>query len=60
MRNQSDNQVSFKPISLDMLVDSPVVTGEFYKNIDITPKGEPIHHQMDIVADSEAALDHER
>ncbi len=56
LANQSDNQLSFKPISLDMLVDSPVVTGEFYKNIDITPKGEPIHHQMDIVADSEAAL----
>ena len=56
LANQSDNQLSFKPISLDMLVDSPVVTGEFYRNIDITPKGEPIHHQMDIVADSEAAL----
>jgi len=56
LANQSDNQLSFKPISLDMLVDSPIVTGEFYRNIDITPKGEPIHHQMDIVADSEAAL----
>ena len=56
MRTSLDNQVSFKPISLDMLVDSPVVTGEFYRNIDITPQGEPIHHQMDIVADSEAAL----
>ena len=56
LANQSANQLSFKPISLDMLVDSPVVTGEFYRNIDITPKGEPIHHQMDIVADSEAAL----
>ena len=56
LANQSANQLSFKPISLDMLVDSPIVTGEFYRNIDITPKGEPIHHQMDIVADSEAAL----
>jgi len=56
LASQSANQLSFKPISLDMLVDSPVVTGEFYRNIDITPKGEPIHHQMDIVADSEAAL----
>ena len=56
LANQSANQLSFKPISLDMLVDSPVVTGEFYRNTDITPKGEPIHHQMDIVADSEAAL----
>ena len=54
--NQSGNQVSFKPISLDLLVDSPVVTGEFYRAIDLTPPGEPIHHEIDMVADSEAAL----
>jgi predicted metalloprotease with PDZ domain len=53
---QLGNEVVFKPISLDMLVDSPVVTGEFYRSIDITPAGEPIRHEMDIVADSEAAL----
>ncbi len=50
------NEVKFKPISLDMLVDSPVAAGEFYRNIDITPEGEPIHHEIDIVADSEDAL----
>jgi predicted metalloprotease with PDZ domain len=55
--SQSGNQVTFKPISLDMLVDSPVVTGQFYRNIDITPKGEPVHHEIDMVADSEAALE---
>jgi predicted metalloprotease with PDZ domain len=54
--NQSGNQVVFKPISLDLLVDSPVVTGEFYRAIDLTPPGEPIHHEIDMVADSEAAL----
>jgi predicted metalloprotease with PDZ domain len=53
---QAGNQVAFKPISLDMLVDSPVIAGEFYRSIDITPEGEPIHHVVDIVADSEAAL----
>jgi predicted metalloprotease with PDZ domain len=52
----SGNEVSFKPISLDMLVDSPVATGEFYRAIDLTPPGEPIHHELDMVADSEAAL----
>ncbi len=56
LASQSGNAVSFKPISLDMLVDSPVVTGEFYRTIDITPAGEPVHHQIDMVADSEAAL----
>jgi predicted metalloprotease with PDZ domain len=55
--NQSGNQVTFKPISLDLLVDSPVITGEYYRAIDLTPPGEPIHHEIDMVADSEAALD---
>ncbi|MGA2651759.1 MAG: M61 family peptidase [Terracidiphilus sp.] len=55
--NQSGNQVSFKPISLDLLVDSPVITGQYYRAIDLTPAGEPIHHEIDMVADSEAALD---
>jgi predicted metalloprotease with PDZ domain len=54
--NQSGNQVSFKPISLDLLVDSPVMAGEFYRAIDLTPPGESIHHEIDMVADSEAAL----
>ena len=50
------NQVLFKPISLDLLVDSPVITGEFYRSIDLTPPGEPIHHEIDIAADSADAL----
>jgi len=52
----SGNVVSFKPISLDLLVDSPVIAGEYYRAIDLTPAGEPIHHEIDMVADSEAAL----
>jgi predicted metalloprotease with PDZ domain len=54
--HQSGNEVTFKPISLDLLVDSPVVTGEYYRSIDLTPPGEPIHHEIDMVADSEDAL----
>jgi len=53
---ESDNEISFKPISLELLVDSPVIAGEYYRAIDITPPGEPIHHEIDMVADSDAAL----
>ncbi len=53
---EDGSQVVFKPISLDMLVDSPVIAGQYYRAIDITPAGEPIHHELDMVADSEAAL----
>ncbi len=56
VENQSGNQISFKPISLDMLVDSPIIAGEYYRAIDITPPGEPIHHELDMAADSQAAL----
>ena len=56
VENQSGARISFKPISLDMLVDSPVIAGQFYRAIDLTPPGEPIHHEIDLVADSEAAL----
>jgi predicted metalloprotease with PDZ domain len=55
--SQSGNEVSFKPISLDLLVDSPVISGQYYRVIDITPSGEPIHHEIDMAADSEADLE---
>jgi predicted metalloprotease with PDZ domain len=54
--HESGSQVSFKPISLELLVDSPVITGQYYRSINLTPPGEPIHHQIDLVADSAAAL----
>jgi predicted metalloprotease with PDZ domain len=56
IEKQTGNQIAFKTISLDMLVDSPVIAGQYYRMIDITPAGEPIHHELDMVADSEAAL----
>ena len=54
--SQSGNQATFKPVSFERLVDSPVISGEYYRAIDITPPGEPIHHEIDLAADSEAAL----
>ena len=56
VENAAGNRVSFKPISLDLLVDSPVIIGEYYRSIDLTPPGEPIHHEIDIAADSADAL----
>jgi predicted metalloprotease with PDZ domain len=56
MQSQSGNEVTFTPVSLNRLVDSPVDEGQYYRMIDLTPPGEPIHHEIDMVADSEAAL----
>ncbi|HVC19331.1 MAG TPA: hypothetical protein VNE16_04570 [Vicinamibacterales bacterium] len=56
MASQAGQEITFKPITLNLLVDSPVIAGQYYRAINITPPGEPIHHELDLVADSEAAL----
>jgi predicted metalloprotease with PDZ domain len=56
VEKQSGNEITFKPVELNRLVDSPLIAGQYYRAIDITPPGEPIHHELDMVADSEEAL----
>jgi predicted metalloprotease with PDZ domain len=57
VENHEGNRVTFKPVALNRLVDSPVIAGQYYRAINLTPPGEPIHHEIDIVADSPRALD---
>jgi predicted metalloprotease with PDZ domain len=56
IEHAAGDEVTFKPVALNRLVDSPVIAGEYYRAIDITPPGEPIHHELDLVADSAEAL----
>jgi len=57
IERQSGDSVTFKPVELNRLVDSPVIAGQYYRAIDLTPPGESVHHEIDIVADSAQALD---
>jgi predicted metalloprotease with PDZ domain len=52
--NGSD--VAFRPVSLTTLVDSPLIAGENYRLIDLTPAGAVPRHVMDLVADSSSEL----
>lgn len=54
--DRDDNTLEFKPVSFTNLVDSPVLTGRHFKEIDLTP-GKTPHHYLDLIADSDAALD---
>ncbi len=47
--------VEFSPVSLNTLVDSPVLTGLNFRVIELTP-GEQPSHEIDIAADSPADL----
>ena len=56
VESQSESEIAFQTSPLDRLLDSPLIAGEFYRTVDLTPSGEPVHHEIDLVADSEAAL----
>ena len=51
-----DDATDFRPVSLETLVDSPVVAGLYYRNIPLTASGAQPSNVMDLVADSAAAL----
>ena len=55
--HESGSEVDFKPVDLERLVDSPVIMGEYFNNVDVTPPGEPIHHELDLAGDSAASVD---
>ena len=52
--SQDGGEIRFQPVSLTMLVDSPVISGEYLK---VVPLSENPRQEMDIAADSAGALD---
>jgi predicted metalloprotease with PDZ domain len=57
LQSEEGQVITFKPVSLTMLVDSPLLTGLNLREIDITPQGEPRVHKLDLAAESNSALD---
>jgi predicted metalloprotease with PDZ domain len=54
--SEGSDAIAFKPVSLTMLVDSPVLTGAHMKMIDLSPGQTPEHHTH-IAAESELGLE---
>jgi predicted metalloprotease with PDZ domain len=52
---QEGATIEFAPVALNTLVDSPVISGRYYRAIQLTPGQNP-SHEIDIAADSAAAL----
>jgi predicted metalloprotease with PDZ domain len=54
--SQSSDTVTFKPVTFNNLVDSPIYAGQYFKRVDLTPSGEaPVH--LDLVADAPQFLE---
>lgn len=54
--SQNGQEIQFAPVPLNLLVDSPVISGEFLRVVPLNP-GEKPPVEMDIAADSPGALD---
>ena len=51
------DEVTFSPVSLTTLVDSPLIAGAHYRQVELVPAGEIPAHVMDMVAESDADLE---
>src|SRR5258708_30180113 len=52
--NRAEGAAEFETVSLTTLVDSPLLTGAFFKTYDLAP-GQKTAHRLNIAADSIAA-----
>ncbi|HWU78319.1 MAG TPA: peptidase M61 [Rhodanobacter sp.] len=54
--SQSGDTTTFKPVTFNNLVDSPIYAGQYFKRVDLNPGGKvPVH--LDIVADAPKYLE---
>ncbi|HEX4603061.1 MAG TPA: M61 family peptidase [Candidatus Angelobacter sp.] len=53
---QGSGSVEFQTVSLTTLVDSPLIAGAFYRQVQINPPGESLNHVVDMVGESEEAI----
>ncbi len=53
---RKDGRVLFAPVTLELLIDSPVLCGEYLREIPLGPEREP-RHSLIVACDSEAGLE---
>lgn len=53
---RSGNAVSFAPVALDLLIDSPVQSGQYMRVFPLNPNGSPLQ-ELDVLSDDAWALD---
>ncbi|MEM7314542.1 MAG: hypothetical protein AAF497_15450 [Planctomycetota bacterium] len=57
----SDNVTSFEPVSLETLIDSPLIAGRHYRRLDVPAQGENAPAaRMHFVGDSQASLEFDK
>ena len=55
--NFNGGRIAFRAVPFNTLVDSPVIAGKYFRELDLTPPGSTVHRYLDMVGDSAASLD---
>ncbi len=55
--HRTGDSIAFRTVPFDTLVDSPVIAGEYFREVDLTPAGSAAHCYLDMVGDTAAAVD---
>src|SRR5260221_603945 len=53
---QSGSTAEFQPVTLTKLVDSPLIAGAIYRQVQLSPAGETPLHVIDLVGESEESV----
>jgi len=53
---QGRGRITFKPVSLITLIDSPLIAGSHFRKVELTRPGETPVHVIDMVSESESGL----
>ena len=56
-QQQDGGNITFKPVPFNTLVDSPVIAGKYFREIDVTPAGSSVRRSLNMVGDTAASLD---
>ena len=54
--HQSENTITFAPLPLDLLIDSPVQSSPYVKVFQLTPNS-PLRHELDVAAEDPSLLE---
>jgi len=54
---QQGENINFQPATLTTLVDSPVIAGEYFRAVPLSPAGDARPAELDLAADSAAAIE---
>ncbi|HET7570463.1 MAG TPA: M61 family peptidase [Gammaproteobacteria bacterium] len=56
VKSKDGNEIHFDKVTFNNLVDSPVISGQYFRQFNLAPKSE-VHRWLDVVADYPKALD---